>query len=49
MILISEGEILVPCPELNLGNLDENQESEPLDHQGLEARSKSGPGSCPCL
>ena len=22
-----KGEILVPCPELNLGNLDENQES----------------------
>jgi len=26
--------------ELNLGSLDENQESQPLVHQGLETRSK---------
>ena len=31
---------LFPAQELNLGNLNENSESWPLDHDGLEAGSK---------
>lgn len=30
-----------PSQVLNLGSLDESQESKPLVHQGLEARSKN--------
>ena len=35
-----EGTSQLPAQELNLGNLDENQESLPLENQWLEAGSK---------
>ena len=35
-----ERDLSSPAQELNLGSLDENQESKPLVHQGLQARSK---------
>ena len=35
-----EGRSQFPSQELNLGNLDESQESQPSDHQEIEARSK---------
>lgn len=39
-VIGSEERSQFPVQELNLGNLDENQKSQPLDHQRLNARSK---------
>ena len=35
-----EGRSTFSAQELDLGSLDENQQSQPLIHQGLEARNK---------